>query len=526
MRTQRRRLLALTAALLLVGYATFVNAWCGDDPYITFRTVDNAVHGYGLTWNPFERVQVFTHPLWALLMTGAYALTHEAYYTVMVASLAASLGVVLVLHAASRRAAWWTTPLAAMLLVGSKPYVDYSTSGLENPLTHLLVCALFAIVVFGRSAVMTERRLAAVVLLASLVYLNRADAVLVVVPALGWALWNARRLRWRAVRAVAVGTLPAWAWTAFSVVYYGFPFPNTAYAKLNGGHMEPMFHPNAIAYFANSLAMDRLTLPLVGATVVVGGVVASLSRRSRLALLPLAGAAAYLAYAMRIGGDYMSGRLFALPMLCAVIAIVRLVGNVKVAGGIAVAALAVSLLGPRPPITSAGTYPSISRDPTGTRDERGDYYPASGLMLVLREHREDPGRADGAIGLRMRIGPPQAIVWGAIGYHGFVYGPDVYTIDNLGLSDALVSRLPARAIESAWGRGHLFRDVPAGYIESVEMGENRVVDPALHAYYDRLLVVTTGPIWRWERFRAIWELNTGKLTPLLAEYAAHAAGRR
>src|SRR5450432_1921923 len=68
--SMRVRHTSLVLASLLVGYVTFVNAWCGDDPYITLRTVDNAIKGYGLTWNPYERVQVFTDPLWALLLTG------------------------------------------------------------------------------------------------------------------------------------------------------------------------------------------------------------------------------------------------------------------------------------------------------------------------------------------------------------------------------------------------------------------------------------------------------------------------
>ena len=32
-------------------------AWLDDDAYITFRTVDNVLHGYGLRWNVLNRVQ-------------------------------------------------------------------------------------------------------------------------------------------------------------------------------------------------------------------------------------------------------------------------------------------------------------------------------------------------------------------------------------------------------------------------------------------------------------------------------------
>jgi len=41
----------------------FRTAWVCGDAYITFRTIDNLVHGYGLRWNVDERVQAFTHPV-------------------------------------------------------------------------------------------------------------------------------------------------------------------------------------------------------------------------------------------------------------------------------------------------------------------------------------------------------------------------------------------------------------------------------------------------------------------------------
>ena len=53
--------LILLALFLLVA----VNcAWICDDAYIGFRVADNFAHGYGLTWNVAERVQVYTCPLW------------------------------------------------------------------------------------------------------------------------------------------------------------------------------------------------------------------------------------------------------------------------------------------------------------------------------------------------------------------------------------------------------------------------------------------------------------------------------
>ena len=60
-----------------------LSAWIQDDAFITLRTVDNFVEGYGLRWNPAERVQSYTHPLWMFLLSGLYFFTREAYFTTL-----------------------------------------------------------------------------------------------------------------------------------------------------------------------------------------------------------------------------------------------------------------------------------------------------------------------------------------------------------------------------------------------------------------------------------------------------------
>src|SRR5690348_16048670 len=72
-RVQGLSALAVAAFLVL----EIKDAWLSDDAYITFRTVYNFTHGYGLVWNVGERVQSYTHPLWMFLLTIAYALGHD-----------------------------------------------------------------------------------------------------------------------------------------------------------------------------------------------------------------------------------------------------------------------------------------------------------------------------------------------------------------------------------------------------------------------------------------------------------------
>jgi len=83
----------------VVAYAVVLvrTAWMCDDAYITLRTIDNFVQGYGLVWNVGERVQVYTHPLWMFLISAFYALTREPYYTTLVISMLLSLSTAVLL---------------------------------------------------------------------------------------------------------------------------------------------------------------------------------------------------------------------------------------------------------------------------------------------------------------------------------------------------------------------------------------------------------------------------------------------
>ena len=77
--------------VLVLGIVLLRTAWTCDDAFITFRTLDNFLTGHGLRWNTVERVQVFTHPLWLMVLLVPAAITHEAYLTSMAVSIVVSL---------------------------------------------------------------------------------------------------------------------------------------------------------------------------------------------------------------------------------------------------------------------------------------------------------------------------------------------------------------------------------------------------------------------------------------------------
>ena len=106
----------------------------------------------------------------------------------------------------------------------------------------------------------------------------------------------------------------------------------------------------------------------------------------------------------------------------------------------------------------------------------------------------------------------RSVRWQQIGLDGFHAGPGVHLIDPMGLGDALIARLPARA---DWRVGHYLRDLPAGYEETVETGVNVIQDPAISAFYERLRLITQGPIWDRRRVRAIVRMNLGLYDDLI-----------
>src|SRR5262245_12218304 len=108
-----------TVAFLLLLIRT---AWLDDDAYITFRTVDNILNGYGLRWNVVNRVQAYTHPLWMFAMTAVAAITGEVYYASILLSVVVSIAAVALL--ASRLSGSVPgTLLAVSILLLSKAFV-------------------------------------------------------------------------------------------------------------------------------------------------------------------------------------------------------------------------------------------------------------------------------------------------------------------------------------------------------------------------------------------------------------------
>ncbi len=493
--------LSVLLAVAIVGFACLVvyTAWLSDDAYITFRTIDNWRNGFGLRWNVVERVQTYTHPLWMFLLAGAWAVTSEPYFSSLALSLICSLAAVVIV--ARRLAPTPVTGILAVVLLGvSRAFVDFSTSGLENPLAHLLL-AVFLALYWSSDA--SRRRALAISVVAALALCTRLDFVPLLAPALLLFASRARRGDWV---ALAAGMLPLVAWEAFSIAYYGFALPNTAYAKLPSNVTVAELVPHGVRYIIDSAAAD----PVVVATIAVS-IVLALRRGAEAEDRALAlGVLLYIAYLLRIGGDFMSGRFLTMPYLVAVVMVVRKCGR-RWPSPAFVAALALVLVGgvtalPASVGRAAGRDRRTLINGAGIADERAFYCEETGLMTAIAL-RSTPIPAWQREGRLWREAHTLSAVGMSVGFFGYGAGPGVFVVDQLGLGDPLLARLPALP---RWRIGHYARPIPSGYLETIQSGEIRIANPRIADYYRALTLITRGPIWSAARWRAILAFNLGR----------------
>ncbi|MEV7196339.1 hypothetical protein AB0N81_31755 [Streptomyces sp. NPDC093510] len=370
-RWAQARLAVCLLPALVIGVVGFQRRWMSDDGHIYVRTVRQVLAGNGPVFNAGERAESSTGTLWQWLLvaggaTGADVATVAMYGGLLltVAGFAlAGLGA-LRLRGLRRprelrgpqglrglrglRGPWgneggFFVPCGALVLLALPPVWDFATSGLETGLaTCWIAGAWLALVVRPRSLVTC-----AVLGLGPLV---RPDLALVSFVFLA-AQWVMVRPSWRGVLAGAgvAGALPV-AYEIFRMGYYGHLMPLPGVTK----EASRSLWTRGFDYFWDFAGPYALWLPLVAVGVgvvvsgravwgrVVSGRVVSGRGRGRIpaggvpfvpaapaapavssttlapvltpVLVPvvapvLAGALCWV-YVIKVGGDFMHGRMF------------------------------------------------------------------------------------------------------------------------------------------------------------------------------------------------------------------------
>lgn len=499
----------IAAIVLFVGLAAVIVrlAWLGDDAYITLRTVENWLAGRGLCWNPGERVQTFTHPLWLLLLAAGRVLTGECYFTTIALSIGLSLLAAWMLARLPGHAIGAAVVLA--LLLASRSFVEFATSGLETPLSFVLLAALGAVMPRPSG----PRRLSLVALLCGLAAWTRMDLGLLFAPALLAAMW---RLPLRqSLPRVLLGLAPFLAWEAFATIYYGTPFPVTAYAKaIAVGIPLTALLQQGCWYVVYVASHDPLTL-----AVIVGGIATGLWRRELRCRALALGALLYCVYVVKVGGDFMAGRFALPPFVLALAVLARAAAAVTWRSAAIVLGFAVALLFvPGPPDWLHAPAQDLPPDVEfhGIIDERRFYYRKQGLLSPDR----DPPHANVTSQAIRNLGRERPVyhALGMVGRDAFQAGELVHVVDPW-LCDPLLMRLPVADPEH-WRIGHFARTMPEGYLETVAFGGNHIHHHGLARFYDALHEVITAPVLDADRLITMWRLWRGDFDGGLRDYIA------
>ena len=227
-----------------------------DDAYISFRYARNLVRGHGLVYNLGERVEGYTNFLWTVAVAGAMAGGAGPEPAAEVLAALAAGATILLLAGLARELiqgplagpARFLPPLA-FAAIGSQ--ARYVVSGMETPLFVGLIVAGFACLLRGRDRAapgLARRSALGAGAVFGIAALTRPEGALYAGIGALCALWGdargagagdgpGRRLRTAALLGVAflavVGPHLAWRWS-----YYGYPLPNTYYAKVAGSLSE------------------------------------------------------------------------------------------------------------------------------------------------------------------------------------------------------------------------------------------------------------------------------------------------
>ena len=291
-------------------------AWSSDDAYMTIRTVNNFVDGFGARYNTDERVMVYTHPLWFLLLAAGVSLGLKGYYWSIILGIILTAALLYVVYRYLRDAGDYGLiafiSLAAFCAT-SFVFVQFQTFGLENSLTNFLICCS----VLAFSMGYPQRGWLAI----GFLLVNRLDHVFLIAPLALAALltdrFDQRRLGSR-VGSAFLGLLPLVIWEGISFIYYGFLFPNTAYAKLV---QLAALQQRGLHYIFDYIVTEptHVIVPLYvlykSYIALKGDSQVLMNSKSFVAaIVLLMGVALQLIYCVAIGGDFMRGRFLASAM--------------------------------------------------------------------------------------------------------------------------------------------------------------------------------------------------------------------
>ncbi|MBL1076868.1 hypothetical protein JK358_20960 [Nocardia sp. 2] len=340
----------IVSTAVLFGLGGWDRRWIADDGLTVLRTVRNLLAGNGPVFNAGERVEVNTSTAWTyLIWFFSWVTRARLEYVVLGLALALSItAIVFAMLGAARL--WggrrWVLPAGALVYIALPPARDYATSGLESGLVICWLALLWWLMIgWSRSEESRPAGVYGAAFVAGLGPVIRPEMTVVGALAL-LMIWcapvpgNQPRPWLFRIRLVVVAGLVPVGYQVWRMGYYGLPYPNTAVAKDAGAAKWRQ----GLGYLWNLVGPYWLWVPMlalgVAALVAVWSryglvrigdgpkpAVRERIRNWRRALrspaapvaLMLGSAVLLTGYEIRVGGDFMHGRMLLPPLFCALL---------------------------------------------------------------------------------------------------------------------------------------------------------------------------------------------------------------
>nr|WP_156812971.1 flagellar motor control protein ZomB [Corynebacterium caspium] len=296
--------------------------WISDDGLIVLRTVRNLLVGNGPVFNAGERVEANTSTIWQYLIWAVARVFRGARLEDIALWLALGLTTLAAIIAVCATARLYRgtshalifAPAGILIYLALPPARDFATSGLEWGLSIFWLAVLwwalvrwaeygypFFLAFWGGISWLVRPEFA--------LYGGLVGLLLVAVS------WK----NWRQILLIAAAALPIPAgYQLFRMGYYGLLTPHTAVAKSATGSAWR----EGLNYLRDFNTPYRLWIACVLVILVmalllwrVGVVRSKLAFRRSAAIAVLLGAGAiHVLYILRVGGDFMHGRMLLLPI--------------------------------------------------------------------------------------------------------------------------------------------------------------------------------------------------------------------
>ncbi|VVB75586.1 Uncharacterised protein [Candidatus Tiddalikarchaeum anstoanum] len=515
-----KKKLAIILAIIISFSIVLANAWVTDDAFITFRYVNNFVNGYGLVYNIGERVQGYTHPLWlGLLIIGGLIKIDLFYWSIFIGLLFNCLTVYFFAKLIEKsKLFYFLLTFFLITIYTCSSFVDFQTSGLENSLTNFLLIMLV-------SSVINKNKLLTSCLYIGLLLLNRLDLIFIVFPVLLYLFFSSNEKLTERIIQTLKGLLPIIIWEVFSIIYYGFLFPNTKYAKAGAYPLNLaldlgfFYLKDFVTWEIMPSAIFVLCLILLIIFTLIDKFAIYFKKNTHLTsdlIVFLIGAVLQLNYVIFLGGDFMRGR-FLLPSFFLVITLVSAMIskiNVKLLLDKEKTSIFLLILFILCFLSKENAESFVYHYPhNGVVSERDYWWETNSLWNRLSNGSYNINapkmqkiynfEAEGSYLRNQAINGTIVTKQKSIGMLGFFAGPNVTVLDYFGLTDAFIARTPVSL--NIIRVGHVRHFIPEEYF--LERENNTVIEnwenPELKNLWKDIRVITQGPIFSIGRIESI-----------------------